>query len=312
MPPRDHATLPSPSSPITPRLGVSLVVPVFNSEKSLRRLHQEVAACTASQACDFQIVYVDDGSSDGSLAVLHDIARHSANVIVVEHAANRGQSKAMLTGIFAARSEIIVTLDDDLQHQPGDIRRLLAALESARPSTLVMGVADAIKRPLWRGALGIGANAISNLFLAKRLPLQLTTFCAFRKQLCAYFDPSSEHDLPLMTALVQAAGMTQTVPVHLNASSRGASRYGVALLIRLFLSRSRYYRMSKVLAWAVGAALVTLACAGLLLTQDLVDHLLVSTLLPSATAVWLLLALLAIRVDRHSSEPDLLRANRPA
>jgi hypothetical protein len=85
----------------------------------------------------------------------------------------------------------------------------------------------------------------------------------------------------------------------------------VALLIRLFLSRSGYYRMSKVLAWAVGAALVTLACAGLLLTQGL-HHLLVSTLLPSATAVWLLLALLAIRIDRHSSEPDLLRANRPA
>jgi glycosyltransferase involved in cell wall biosynthesis len=303
VPPRPRAA---------PRIDVSMVIAVFNSEKSLRRLHQEIAACTAAQAYEFEIVYVDDGSNDGSLTILRDIAQSSANVVVVEHARNRGQAKAVLTGIFAARGDIIVTLDDDLQHQPGDILRLVAALESSSPSTLVMGVADQIKRPLWRGVLGIGANAVSNLFLAKKLPLQLTTFCAFRKQLCAYFDPDSERDLPLITALVQAAGMTRTIPVHINASLRGASRYGVTSLIRLFLSRSSYYRLSRVLIWTAGAAFVTLASAVLLLAHGAAEHPLASTLLPSATAVWLMLALLAVRVDRQSKQPDLLRANRPA
>jgi glycosyltransferase involved in cell wall biosynthesis len=308
----DHARplLPRPQN--TPRIGVSLVIAVFNSEKSLRRLHQEVAEYMAAQAYESEVVYVDDGSNDGSLTILRDIAQSSANVVVVEHTRNRGQAKAVLTGIFAARGDIIVTLDDDLQHQPREIPRLVAALESSSPSTLVMGVADQIKRPLWRGVLGIGANAISNLFLAKKLPLQLTTFCAFRKQLCAYFDPNSEIDLPLITALVQAAGMTRTIPVHINASLRGSSRYGVTSLIRLFLSRSSYYRLSRVLIWAAGAAFVTLASTVLLLAHGADEHPLASTLLPSATAVWLMLVLLAVRVDRQSKQPDLLRANRPA
>ena len=306
----DHARLLRPQN--APRIGVSLVIAVFNSEKSLHRLHQEVAACMSAQAYESEIVYVDDGSNDGSLTILRDIAQSSANVVVVEHARNRGQAKAALTGVFAARGDIIVTLDDDLQHQPEEIPRLVAALESSSPSTLVMGVADQIKRPLWRGVLGIGANAISNLFLAKKLPLQLTTFCAFRKQLCAYFDPSSESDLPLITALVQAAGVTRTIPVHINASLRGTSRYGVMSLIRLFLSRSSYYRLSRVLIWAAGAAFVTLASTVLLLAHGAAEHPLASTLLPSATAVWLMLVLLAVRVDRQSKQPDLLRANRPA
>ena len=294
------------------RVGVSLVIAVFNSEKSLHRLHQEVVACMAAQAYEFEIVYVDDGSNDGSLAILRDIAQRSANVVVVEHERNRGQAKAALTGIFAARGDIIVTLDDDLQHQPGEIPRLVAALENSSPSTLVMGVADQIKRPLWRGVLGIGANVISNLFLAKKLPLQLTTFCAFRKQLCAYFDPYSEVDLPLITALVQAAGVTRTIPVHIDASLRGTSRYGVMSLIRLFLSRSSYYRLSRVLVWAAGAAFVTLASAVLLLTDGAAGNPLASTLLPFSTVLWLMLVLLAVRVDREDKQPDLLRANRLA
>jgi glycosyltransferase involved in cell wall biosynthesis len=301
------------SSPLSgPPSRVSLIIPVFNSEATLLRLHEAIAASASSPAHDFEIVYVDDGSSDGSLAVLREIERRAANVRVVAHPRNRGQSRAVLTGIFAARSQIVVTLDDDLQHQPGDIPRLLAALENASPSTLVMGIADAIKRPLWRGCLAICANAISNLFLAKRLPLQLTTFCAFRKPLCVYFDPASDRDLPLTTALVQAAGATQTIPVRLQPSLRGRSRYGLNSLARLFLSRSGYYQLSKVLAWTAGALMLTIASAIALLTHGIAQHPVISTLLPSAAMIWMMLAALAIRVDRQTGATDILRANRPA
>jgi len=291
---------------------VSLVIPVFNSETSLHQLHRGLAAWAWSPAYHFEIVYVDDASTDGSLAVLRDIERHAANVVVVEHPRHRGQSRAVLTGIFAAQSQIVVTLDDDLQHHPGDIPYLLTVLESASPATLVMGVADAIKRPLWRGGLAIGANAVSNLFLAKRLPLHLTTFCAFRRQLCSYLDPNSDRDLPLMTALVQAAGIVRTVPVHLYPSLRGRSRFRVVSLLRLFLSRSRYYSRSRVLGWLAGASLMMIASLAMLLTHGLGRHPALGVLLASVIAFWLMLVLLAIRVERETREPDLQRANRPA
>jgi len=295
------------------RRRVSLIIPVFNSKTALRELDQSIAGQTASPAFDFEIVYVDDHSTDGSLEVLRDIEMHAVNVVVVGLPRNRGQSKAVLTGIRAARNDIVVTLDDDLQHRPRDIARLLAALDGASPGTLVMGVADALKRPLWRAWFGLAANVISNLFLAKPLPLQLTTFCAFHRQLCAALDPASDEDLPLLTALVQAADATRTVPISLDPSRRAGSRYGVASLFRLFMSRSRYYSLPRVLAWLAGASLLVAAGGAPLLMQDVTRYPAPAVLLvaiPSAS--WLTLALLAIRVGRQPHAPGVVPANRPA
>jgi glycosyltransferase involved in cell wall biosynthesis len=299
-------------SPVTARTRASLIVPVFNSRQSLRRLHQTIAEYTASPEFDFEIVYVDDNSTDGSLAILRDIEAQAANVLIVAQPRNRGQSRALLAGIMAARNDLVVTLDDDLQHRPRDISRLLAALDGASPRTLAMGIADTLRRPLWRAWCSLAANMISNLFLAKPLPLQLTTFCAFRRQLCAALDPASDEPLPLMTALVQAAEATRTVPISLNPSLRGGSRYGIATLFQLFMSRSRHYRLSRVLAWLAGTSMLMAAGGALLLTQEANLHSILTALLVAvAAAFWLMLALLAIKVGRRSSAADLPPANRP-
>jgi len=309
----DRDIIPTASPPAAAaRRRVSLVIPVFNSEATLQLVHRQLVDWAWSPVHDFEIIFVDDASTDGSLAVLREIERHAANVVVVEHPRNRGRSWAVVTGILAAQCQIVVTLDDDLQHHPGEIPHLLAALESADTATLVIGVADAIKRPLWRGWLAIGANAVSNLFLARRLPLQLTTFCAFRRQLCAHLDPDPDQDLPLMTVLVQAARIVRTVPVHVYPSLRSSSRYRLGSLLKLFLSRSGYYRRSRVLGWLAAVSLAMIASLALLLTQGLGRHPLLCALLPSVIACWLMLVLLAIKVQRRTSEPDFQRANRPA
>ena len=307
----DRGTEPAatPPQPLTSRTKVSLVVPVFNSETSLRTLHQAIAAYAASSEFDFEIVYVDDASADQSLRILHEIRKAAANVVVVEHPRNRGQPKAVLTGIFAASSDIVVTLDDDLQHDPSDIPRLLATLEAAGPMALVMGISDARRRPRWRAWRGICANAVSNLFLAKPLPLRLTAFCALHRQLCAHLDPGSDRDLPLFTALVQAADQTLTVPIEFHASIVQESRYDPAALLRLFMSRSGYYSLSRVLAWLAGVSLVMMTNDVLLLTQDAARFPVLNvSVLVSATAAWLILALLAIRVARNSGVQELRQA----
>jgi glycosyltransferase involved in cell wall biosynthesis len=289
----------------------SLIVPVFNSQASLHRLYESIRTFAASSELDIEIVFVDDASTDDSLAVLRDIRDHASDIVVIDHARNRGQPTATLTGIFAARHEIVVTLDDDLQHDPADIPDLLAVLDAASPDTLVMGIADAGRRPRWRGWSGICANVISNLFLAKPLPLRLTTFCAFHRQICAHLDPDSNQERPLMTELVQAAGQTLTVPVRLHASIVQRSRYGVTALFRLFMSRTRCYSLSRVLFWLGCAVLLTIADI-FLATRGLHSNLALNALLPFSAMASVLLAVLTIRVQRQARALDFKRANRSA
>jgi glycosyltransferase involved in cell wall biosynthesis len=303
FPDRGTASGSAQPAPAAATMQVSLIIPVFNSEASLRRLHRSVAACTTSASYDFEIVYVDDASTDGSLGVLRDLELGAGNIVVIEQSHNRGQAKAVLMGILAARSQIVVTLDDDLQHDPADIPLLLAALERAGGAALVIGVANQLKRPLWRAGTSLCANAVSNLFLARSLPLQLTTFCAFHRQLCAGLDPDSGRNLPLMTALVQAAEATVTLPVHINLSLRGASRYGLASLTRLFLSRSRYYRQTYVLRWLAGVSFLMAVSDALWLMQAALHPVL--TTLPAifTTAVCLALVWLSLEVGREARVP---------
>jgi glycosyltransferase involved in cell wall biosynthesis len=249
---------------------VSLIIPVFNSEASLHRLLESIAEFRKSSNLNVETVFVDDGSSDGSVGILRDLRTHTNNVVVIEHPLNLGQSKATLAGILAARHDVVVTLDDDLQYRPQDIPRLLGPLMTAGPSTLVMGIADSIRRPLWRTLAGICCNVISNLFLSKPLPLRSTTFCAFHRKLAASIDAGPARDVAWVTELVQASDRTLTVGVPLNASMQPGSRYTLATLLRLFMSRSRCYKPGRVLFWLAvslstmaGSALVLASGAGL-------------------------------------------------
>jgi hypothetical protein len=166
-------------------------------------------------------------------------------------------------------------------------------------STLVMGVADSMKRPLWRSLAGIICNVISNQFLSKPLPLRLTTFCAFHRKLCAHLDPDANRDVALITELVQASDTTLTIPVRINSSMQTASRYTFFALVRLFISRASCYGLSRVLLWLACSSFVMITSAALLAVRGSLAYALIS--LASATAS-LMLGLLAIEV-RRSARP---------
>ena len=287
--------------------GVSLIVPVYNSEATLRPLFENIAEFVKSSNFRFEIVFVDDGSSDDSVSVLRDMRQRMTNIVIVESPSNRGQSKATLKGVFAARNDLVVTLDDDLMHPPKDIPRLLEHLMASGPSTLVMGIADSVKRPLWRAISGMSCNAISNLFLPKPLPLQMTTFCAFHRDLCAHLDPAPDRDVALITELVQAAHRTVTIPVHLNLSIRKGSRYGFATLFRLFVSRSRCYKLSRVLTGLACSMSLLIASAAFLFMRAGFPY---GVLTGFFSITSLLLTLLTIEVYRntHASDPRRTRA----
>jgi glycosyltransferase involved in cell wall biosynthesis len=117
---------------------VSIVVPVYNERENLRPLYEEVVAAMRSVPRTWELIFVDDGSTDQSTSELEAIAVSDRRVRVVSLRRNFGQTSAMSAGIDMARCDIIVTLDGDRQNDPADIPRLVDELESG-PWDMVHG-----------------------------------------------------------------------------------------------------------------------------------------------------------------------------
>ncbi|MBC7931276.1 MAG: glycosyltransferase family 2 protein [Rubrivivax sp.] len=108
---------------------ISLFLPVLNEEPNLRPLHIKIDESLARLGRTAEIIYVDDGSTDGSLEALRDIAARDPRVRVIALRRNYGQTAAMAAGIDAAHGKILIPMDADLQNDPADIERLLAKLD---------------------------------------------------------------------------------------------------------------------------------------------------------------------------------------
>lgn len=116
-----------PETAPSPR--VSVVFPVFNEEGNLRRLVDEVFPVVRALGEPFEVVFVNDGSRDGSLDLLKELRAGHPEIVIWNLDRNHGLSSALDAGFRAARGEIIVTLDADLQNDPADIPRLYAMLD---------------------------------------------------------------------------------------------------------------------------------------------------------------------------------------
>ncbi|MCB9916190.1 MAG: glycosyltransferase family 2 protein [Planctomycetes bacterium] len=123
----DPSAAPRPSAePVE----VSVVVPVLDEEPNLRPLHAEIRAALEPTGRTWEVVYVDDGSRDGSLRVMLELWHADPHVRVVQFKKRCGQTSAMAAGFDQSRGRVVVTLDGDLQNDPADIPRLLERIEA--------------------------------------------------------------------------------------------------------------------------------------------------------------------------------------
>jgi glycosyltransferase involved in cell wall biosynthesis len=113
----------------TPPLDVSVVIPLYNEEPNVAPLLGELLSALRALGRRFEVICVDDGSSDGTFAALARAAREEPGLRVIRFRRNFGQTAAMSAGIEAAQGEVIVPMDGDLQNDPADIGHLLAELE---------------------------------------------------------------------------------------------------------------------------------------------------------------------------------------
>lgn len=115
---------------------LSVVIPIKDERENLRPLHKQLNGALGSLGSDFEIVFVDDGSSDGSFAILTDMAAQDPHIRVVGLRRNFGQSAAMKAGIDWSTGDVIVTMDGDMQNDAADIPMLLATLDEGYDAVL--------------------------------------------------------------------------------------------------------------------------------------------------------------------------------
>jgi glycosyltransferase involved in cell wall biosynthesis len=114
---------------MVPGIRLSIIVPFYNEAESIEAMYRAIVAAIEPLNLRYEMVFVDDGSKDATLALATDLARQDSRVRVVQFRRNFGQTPAMAAGIEHARGEILVTMDGDLQNDPGDIRHFLEKID---------------------------------------------------------------------------------------------------------------------------------------------------------------------------------------
>ena len=142
---------------------VSIVVPVFNGAATVPELVDRLGSVLDGAAAEYELVLVNDGSTDGSWRLIKELAERGPHVRGIDLMRNYGQHNALLAGVRAARHPVIVTLDDDLQNPPEEIPKLLAKLDEGydvvygsglRPHGFWRNVSTAIVKRALRGIIG--------------------------------------------------------------------------------------------------------------------------------------------------------------
>ncbi len=213
-------TDPRPGSP--PR--ISVVVPVFDEEPNVAPLVAEIGAALAG--LDFELLVVDDGSRDATAATLARLAAEEPRLRPLRHDRNYGQSAALATGFAAARGELLVTLDGDLQNDPADAPRLLAEFE--RGFDVVSGVRQRRQDSWVRKVSSRIANGVRRRVLDDGITDVGCSLKAYRTRVVKRLPPfhGMHRFLPAL-ARMEGARITE-LPVAHRPRRFGKSKYNIS------------------------------------------------------------------------------------
>jgi undecaprenyl-phosphate 4-deoxy-4-formamido-L-arabinose transferase len=215
-----------------PAPDVSIVVTVFNEAGSVEELYRRTLAALEPEPRTFELIFVDDGSTDGTFAMLERLHRGDPRVRAVRFKRNFGQHPAMHAGLSRARGDVVVTMDGDLQNAPEDIPRLVEAVEAG--NDVASGRRRARKDPLGRAF----PSRVINGMLRRFTGVAISDFgCAFNAYRRSAVEPmlGSIGKQKFTKALVLSGGASVIEVDVSHAARSGPSRYSPLRLTRMAL-----------------------------------------------------------------------------
>jgi undecaprenyl-phosphate 4-deoxy-4-formamido-L-arabinose transferase len=250
-----------PVSEPAPAPEISVVIPVFNEEDNLRELGERLIRTLTAMGRPYEIIFVDDGSTDGSWQLLTDLNRqYPQNIRALQFHRNFGQHQAIFAGFQASRGQVMVTLDADLQNPPEEIPRLVAKLEEGYDT--VGGWRENRQDSIFRRLPSQLVNTVMSRVTGVKLRDYGCMLRAYRRSVVDSINQCQESSsfIPALANLF--AQRVAEIPVGHAERERGKSKYGIIKLLRLNFDLMTGF--SNLPIHLVGFMGVAIACLGLL------------------------------------------------
>ncbi|MBM3124782.1 MAG: glycosyltransferase family 2 protein, partial [Chloroflexi bacterium] len=221
----------NPSEPV--RL-LSVIVPLFNEADNINPLYEKMVGITPSLDCDLEMIFINDGSVDGSRAILDDLASRDRRVKVIHFRRNFGQTTAIMAGIDYSSGDVLIPMDGDLQNDPRDIPKLLAKLQEGYQ--VCSGWREDRKdHPLKRNLPSRIANRLISTISGVKLHDYGCSLKAYRREVIKGVKLYGEmHRFIPIYATWQGARVAE-VPVAHHPRIHGKSKYGLERTVKVIL-----------------------------------------------------------------------------
>lgn len=236
---REPAPTAAPVASSSPHPGVSFVIPTLNEEQSLERLHAEISRVTKDEGLERQIIFVDDGSTDGSWRVIESLASADPGTEGIQFRRNFGKAAALDAGFGVARGDIVITMDADLQDDPNEIPRFLEQLN--RGLDVVSGW-KRVRHDPWHKVL---PSRVFNWLVSRLTGVKLHDHnCGFKAYRREIFDEVKLYGerhrfVPVLAA--ERGWRVGEIEVEHHPREFGHSKYGISRLLKGFLDLLTIY-----------------------------------------------------------------------
>ncbi len=210
----------------------SVVVPVYNSEHTLEDLYQRLCNVFDNELKrDFELILVDDSSRDASFSIMESLHARDKRVKIVQMAKNFGQHPALLCGFSVAQGDFVITMDDDLQHPPEEIPKLINTMDTRDDVDVIIASYEGRKHnPIRKLGTKFSVYMTSKM-LGKDPNLEITSFRLMRKFIVDAILQTNTHLPQIGNLLVLTSNRIINVPVHHDARAYGKSGYSFSKLV---------------------------------------------------------------------------------
>ncbi|MCX8073057.1 MAG: glycosyltransferase family 2 protein, partial [Candidatus Binatia bacterium] len=240
---------------------VSVVVPVYNEAPTIEELVERTTTVLDQLGAPYELVLVDDGSTDTTPELLAHLGDRLPQVRVVRLTRNFGQNAALNCGLFSATGEFVVTMDGDLQNPPEEIPRLLAAFTPA--VDIVSGLRAQRHEQLWRYLGSRAVHWIARLLVGRELQDYGGQFKAYRREVIEATRRFWAPGKPFFALAVWLGFRVREVPVRHDPRPHGGTRYGFLALTRLNLEIITSFTTAPLVALSALPLIFLAAAVGL-------------------------------------------------